>query len=139
MDQNSLSLSYEVAQSRPEIVLPSEDAPALSSAPSLASSTQQKHPPSCNTCRRRKVKCDRADPCSQCVRAGAICVFSPRSGVPRGRKGGRRKLDRELLDRVAKLENLLKDFEGKNTAEAATLPSLDSGNRHVGHLDPCTC
>src|SRR2546423_2511948 len=59
--------------------------------------------PSCNLCRRRKIKCDRSDPCAHCVRTGAVCITPAPSRAPRGRKGGRHKYDNELLDRIAKL------------------------------------
>jgi Fungal Zn(2)-Cys(6) binuclear cluster domain len=77
--------------------------------------------PSCTLCRRRKIKCDRSDPCSHCVRAGAVCVFSTPSGAPRGRKGGRRKLDSELLDRIANLETMLKQGVPGATPAASTM------------------
>ena len=80
--------------------------------------------PSCNLCRRRKIKCDRLEPCSHCVRSSAKCVFSPLSGAPRGRQGGRRRLDRELLDRVAKLESLLKNAQGDSKPK--TMDTLSS-------------
>ena len=70
---------------------------------------------SCNLCRRRKVKCDRSNPCSNCVRSGAVCVSSTLPRVPRGRQGGRRKPDGELLKRIAKLENLVKNLESENS------------------------
>ena len=92
---------------------------------------RKSNPPSCNLCRRRKIRCDRADPCSHCVRNGAVCVSSPLPGAPRGRQGGRRKLysdckpldtrrrqgsrrelENDLLDRIARLENLVKGIEG---------------------------
>ncbi|CAG8169220.1 unnamed protein product [Penicillium olsonii] len=36
---------------------------------------------SCAPCRRRKVKCDRARPCNQCIRSGIVnaCDYSPRT------------------------------------------------------------
>ena len=65
---------------------------------------------SCTLCRLRKVKCDRGTPCSSCVRTGAECIPSVPSQGPRGRKGGRkRRIDGELLERIAKLEGLLKN------------------------------
>lgn len=97
-------------------------------------------PLSCNLCRRSKIKCDRAQPCGHCVRVGAECVPTVPSRAPRGRKGGRRKLDSELLDRVAKLESLLKDMEGRNVegkTEAPALPALPAAadrNRTVRRL-----
>jgi Fungal Zn(2)-Cys(6) binuclear cluster domain len=114
--------------------LPSDQAPA---PPSVSSQTHRRtrvrktNSPSCNLCRRRKIKCDRADPCSHCVRAGAVCVSSAPSGAARGRKGGRRKVDSELLDRIAKLENLVKNIEGGTIA--ATPPLVADGNRTVRH------
>lgn len=92
----------------------SEQATAPSGAPPYSNtltSTRKTNQPSCNLCRRRKVKCNRTDPCSNCVRAGEVCVSFAPSGVPRGRQGGRRKHDRKLLDRVAKLESLVNDIE----------------------------
>jgi Fungal Zn(2)-Cys(6) binuclear cluster domain len=86
--------------------------------------------PSCNLCRRRKVKCDRGDPCSHCVRLGAVCVFTTPSGAPRGRKGGRRKLDSELLNRIARLESLLK--QGSSGSSQAS-PSAADGTLIVWH------
>ena len=83
--------------------------------------------PSCNVCRRRKIKCDRADPCSNCVRCGSVCVSSVPSGAPRGRQGGRRRVDRELLDRMAKLEHLVKDNEGRNHGGT---PAIQATVRH---------
>ncbi len=88
-------------------------------------------PPSCTLCRRRKIKCDRANPCSHCLRAGAVCVSSVPSGAPRGREGGRRRVDSELLDRIAKLESLVKHIEGGNTALISPVPAATDGNRTV--------
>ncbi|KAL6716875.1 hypothetical protein ACLMJK_004787 [Lecanora helva] len=68
---------------------------------------------SCALCRRRKVKCDRNSPCGSCARAGVECVPSAPSQAPRGRQGGRkRRTDGELLERIAKLEGLVKNVEG---------------------------
>jgi Fungal Zn(2)-Cys(6) binuclear cluster domain len=93
-------------------------------------SSRKTNTPSCNLCRRRKVKCDRGDPCSHCVRLGAACVFTAPSGAPRGRKGGRRKLDSELLNRIARLEILLKQGSS-GTAQA--IPSGSDGTLTVWH------
>jgi len=88
-------------------------------APSLAS---------CRLCRQRKIKCDRTIPCSNCVRVGEDCMPIVRSKVPRGRQGGRkRKTDGELLERIAKLENLVKDIEGSPSAHGTTSQHVDSG------------
>lgn len=87
------------------------------------SSNQKKIRVSWINCQRKKVKCDRADPCSRCVRLGAICVSSPPSRVPRGRNGGRRKADHKLLDRISKLENLIKGIEVQYSEKAEAIPA----------------
>lgn len=70
--------------------------------------------PSCDRCKKQKIKCDRIDPCSHCTRVRAPCVYSLPSGAPRGRQGGRRrKIDNELLNRIARLESLVKSIDGE--------------------------
>ncbi|KAF1999783.1 hypothetical protein P154DRAFT_523092 [Amniculicola lignicola CBS 123094] len=39
----------------------------------------------CSLCRSRKVKCDRDDPCGNCVDGGILCVRTPRSTSKRRR------------------------------------------------------
>lgn len=80
---------------------------------------------SCDLCRRRKVKCDRGNPCSSCRRAGVACVFSIPPRVPRARKVGRRKPDGEILKRIAKLENLVKYLETENSGILSTALAIN--------------
>lgn len=91
------------------------DAISLSSQTNNRTAIRKHSLPSCNICRRRKIRCDRTDPCSHCVRTGAVCVFSAPSTAPRGRQGGRRKHDSDLLNRIARLETLVKYIEGGPT------------------------
>lgn len=67
---------------------------------------------SCDACRQRKVKCDKLSPCTSCQRLGFKCVPVERARLPRGRtrRAPERATgsDKELADRVAKLEQLLK-------------------------------
>ncbi|KAJ5093866.1 hypothetical protein N7456_009727 [Penicillium angulare] len=67
---------------------------------------------SCEACRQRKVKCDKLSPCTSCQRLGFVCVPVERARLPRGRtrKAPERAghSDKELADRVAKLEELLR-------------------------------
>ena len=87
--------------------------------------------PSCQLCRKRKVKCDRANPCLPCQRAGVECVYSVPARLPRGRQGGRRKKDSELLHRIAKLENLVKDLEGGDDAKKGPSPGSQQTESEV--------
>lgn len=58
----------------------------------------------CTICARRKVKCDKAEPCSNCLKAGARCVYEP-CAPPKPRK---RAADEELLARISRYEALMR-------------------------------
>ncbi|KAL1967661.1 hypothetical protein VTN77DRAFT_2918 [Rasamsonia byssochlamydoides] len=45
---------------------------------------RQKH--SCSACARRKVKCDRQEPCTSCVKTKSECLYSAQTTLPRRRK-----------------------------------------------------
>ena len=80
----------------------------------------------CVHCTRRKVKCDRKSPCSNCVKTGVQCV--PATPAPRQRR--RRFPERELLERLRHYEGLLRqnniNFEPLHTPAAEnTSPSED--------------
>lgn len=78
----------------------------------------------CEACRQRKVKCDKLDPCTSCQRLNLVCVPVERARLPRGRT--RKHTDRitgtdkELSDRVARLEKLLKRVANERPAEEST-------------------
>ncbi|TKA66334.1 hypothetical protein B0A55_10575 [Friedmanniomyces simplex] len=66
------------------------------------------NPRSCVTCRKRKVKCDKLHPCSNCDRAHIECVFPAPGRAPRkARKLGDGR-DKELLERLRRLEGVVK-------------------------------
>jgi Fungal Zn(2)-Cys(6) binuclear cluster domain len=83
---------------------------------------------SCDLCRRRKVKCDKGKPCSNCLRARVACVSSTLPHVTRARKVGRRKIDGEILKRIAKLENLVKYLETENDGVLSATPAANTGD-----------
>ncbi|TVY84831.1 Aurofusarin cluster transcription factor aurR2 [Lachnellula suecica] len=58
----------------------------------------------CLLCQQRKVKCDRKYPCFNCIKSRAQCV--PATQLSRQRK--RRFPERELLERLRKYEDLLR-------------------------------
>ncbi|KAH6714115.1 hypothetical protein BKA61DRAFT_56164 [Leptodontidium sp. MPI-SDFR-AT-0119] len=73
----------------------------------VAGSTQPPKPQrvlACILCQQRKVKCDRKHPCANCVKARAQCI--PATQVTRQRK--RRFPERDLLDRLRKYEDILR-------------------------------
>ncbi|KAL4741879.1 fungal-specific transcription factor domain-containing protein [Aspergillus similis] len=61
---------------------------------------------SCVTCRRRKVRCNKRSPCSNCVRAGVECIFPPPGRAPRRLKRPPAE-NAELLSRLRQLENIV--------------------------------
>ncbi|KAF7169696.1 hypothetical protein CNMCM5623_002360 [Aspergillus felis] len=58
--------------------------------------------PACQSCRRKKAKCDREQPCSQCVRFNVICLYDNGRLKPGLRAGAVEQLQR----RVEALENM---------------------------------
>lgn len=66
----------------------------------------RKHP--CLLCQQRKVRCDRNEPCSNCVKAGVSkCEAAPQY-PPRKRK--KRFPEAELLARLRRYERHLKNY-----------------------------
>ncbi|KAH7035707.1 fungal-specific transcription factor domain-containing protein [Microdochium trichocladiopsis] len=59
---------------------------------------------SCLLCQQRKVRCDQAKPCSNCVKAGVECRVIPPQ-PPRRRK--KRVPERDLVERLRRYEALL--------------------------------
>jgi hypothetical protein len=71
---------------------------------------------SCVTCRKRKVKCDKKEPCSNCTRAGSECIFPAPGRAPRRpRAGGKGTSEREaeLLKRLRRLEGVVEELSGQ--------------------------
>lgn len=81
---------------------------------------------SCSTCRRRKIKCDRHDPCTTCVKAVQQCIFIP----PTRGKRKRTKAPKEGLHaRVRRYEEMLRlygakieptEFDGDSESDTAS-------------------
>lgn len=110
------------------------------------------NPRSCTTCRKRKVRCDKKHPCSNCHKAGIECIF-PRPG--RAPRRSKKPPDSELLARLRRLEGVVQSLgkgvdgedlspdhaeggEGRNAGEGdATNPQGNSG-RPQGATLRCT-
>lgn len=70
------------------------------------------HQISCVNCRKRKIKCNRVEPCGPCERVGVECIF--RARAPRSqRRGGKDSQSREteLLLRLSRLEGLVSKID----------------------------
>ncbi|KAI1423634.1 fungal-specific transcription factor domain-containing protein [Xylaria sp. FL1777] len=81
----------------------------MSQAAHPSQSAQPTHLRSCVLCRQRKVKCDRRQPCSNCVRTGSNCVHPP--GAGRAAKRPRQAVDTRVLDRLAQLETTIRRLQ----------------------------
>lgn len=110
---------------------------------------------SCVTCRRRKVKCDRKDPCSNCVKNQIECHFPVTGRLPRRRDPATWKSptekQAELLDRLRRLESLVTElaaqvedgpdkikslFTGPLTSATGVIHSGETVNAEVGKRGP---
>ncbi|KAF3399020.1 Bikaverin cluster transcription factor bik5 [Talaromyces pinophilus] len=72
------------------------------------------NPRSCVTCRRRKVRCNKREPCSNCIKAGIECVFPGPGRAPRKQ---RRPPDVEVLSRLRRLEGVVESLGGTEAIE----------------------
>lgn len=87
----------------------------------------------CQGCQRKKIKCDRTFPCTQCQRSSLQCIPSTRK--PRARQIGKRAVDSELRSRISKLESLVETLsgevgvpEGNQAAREDAITPPDSAN-----------
>ena len=106
---------------------------------------------SCVLCRRRKVRCDKQKPCSNCRRANVACTFPSTDRPPRWA----RRLERltnnaaasnapaphgadpgvgKVMDRLQSLESLVKDLKGQ-LQQAQSTASPSGGSPGVGSPD----
>lgn len=91
---------------------------------------------SCITCRTRKVRCDKKQPCSNCARAKTECTF-PRPG--RAPRKSRKPQDVELLDRLRRLEGVVQTLNAQveEHEQEAAERELDDGSRQASVSENC--
>ena len=65
------------------------------------------NPRSCVTCRRRKVRCDKIHPCTNCTRAHIDCIYPTPGRAPRKARKPTDGNDVELLSRLRRLEGIV--------------------------------
>ena len=84
------------------------------------------NPRSCVTCRKRKVRCDKQMPCSNCRRAQIPCVFpapgraprQPRPKDPNAPPKNSSQRELELMKRLKKLEGIVEELSGQIEVES---------------------
>lgn len=92
------------------------------------------NPRSCVTCRRRKVKCDKKNPCSNCVRARIDCVFP---GPGRAPRKSRKPPDAELLERLRRLEGVVSTLNAQVEEHEQEAAERDKARQSSTTDDPC--
>lgn len=111
-----------------------------------APSEAQLNPRSCITCRRRKVRCNKHHPCSNCIKARIECIFPSPGRAPRKTRKPR---NGELLARLRTLETIVQNMNetggdapvdtpggGLNPTEK---PTSDMENQLVPPVDGGVC
>ncbi|KAL3462506.1 fungal-specific transcription factor domain-containing protein [Aspergillus heterothallicus] len=75
---------------------------------------------SCDACRRRKVRCDRNQPCSRCTASFYDCTFS---------EPARKKRKTVTDEKIELLEGRIKSMEEASAQNAAAAPDMPSSTR----------
>ncbi|KAF4933942.1 Aurofusarin cluster transcription factor aurR2 [Colletotrichum fructicola] len=94
----------------------------------MASGSPSPHKPACSICSRRKVKCDKGDPCSNCLKSQSQCVYEAPALHRRPRK---RAADDDLVNRLAAYEDLMR----KNNVDFAPLAHTWIPSKLEGQVD----
>ncbi|RDW90124.1 putative Zn(II)2Cys6 transcription factor [Aspergillus mulundensis] len=108
--------------------------PLSSSSPSAASTPPDYailKPKSCLACRKRKVRCDRQLPCTNCSRWSIECIFpSPIRRCPRARTkpDASSSSDQALRDKIRALEAQVSDLTETINTQASRILSPDALN-----------
>ncbi|MCJ1438705.1 hypothetical protein MMC27_008095 [Xylographa pallens] len=102
IDDQPLAFEQSPSNSEPITSSKSANSPTSGSHP-----TSAVNPRSCTTCRKRKVRCDKRHPCSNCHKAGIECIF-PRPG--RAPRRSKKPPDSELLARLRRLEGVVQSL-----------------------------
>ncbi|KIW04988.1 uncharacterized protein PV09_04148 [Verruconis gallopava] len=87
--------------------------------------------PACHSCRKKKAKCSRTQPCTQCQRYNVGCVYEEKKARPGFKTGAIEALNRRL-------DALEKMFLGQGVLWEQVLKSLNGGPKHVDLPTPST-
>ncbi|KAF6824637.1 fungal specific transcription factor [Colletotrichum plurivorum] len=118
----------------------------MSSAQGGSSEARPRPPPnrrrdkpqlSCNLCRRRKLKCDRRQPCQTCSHRGLPCTYAtnnaPAAGVAQHTPGRPRT---NVQARLAQLEDLVVSMMDDQGPSRATPPTTDPEGNPLAYSQP---
>ncbi|KAF8855925.1 hypothetical protein BDZ45DRAFT_625738 [Acephala macrosclerotiorum] len=107
------------------------------------------HAKPCTICRRRKVRCDKLRPCSNCVRNKQVCTYETsdsRNDGSRPEANSPQPGDNDLRERLARLEHLMATMmvsreenatsTSRGSPEAADQPPLNNSARKSSSPNP---
>ena len=80
---------------------------------------------SCLECRRRKLKCDRSSPCSNCLKHGRTCLF-----IAGAMDATAQNKIAEMKEKVGSLERVLEKDIARKLAEAEGVKGASSSGEH---------
>lgn len=139
LDNEAEAVAARFSVDAPTSSLPASAAPPTTTTTTTMSSAVHAVLQSCQVCRKRKIKCDKALPkCSHCTRLAIDCTYpaSQRRGRPRypGRAKGAVALPAQredfLVKKVRRLEAIVKTLRGSDVGHDAlvgcSLPLLHS-------------
>ncbi|KAL3478776.1 fungal-specific transcription factor domain-containing protein [Aspergillus californicus] len=86
---------------------------------------------SCVTCRRRKVRCNKRSPCSNCVKAGIDCIFPPPGRAPRQTKRPHVEIG-DVLSRLRQLESIVEAAINNPSSHATPAPPQQNSDVSSG-------
>lgn len=94
--------------------------------------TSRQRPVSCQFCRKRKLRCSRTAPCSNCVSRGIICdLVQP---VPQPSSASSKSEDPDIVQRLNRLETLLLAQKGEERGKGSQLTDDADSRREFAHL-----
>lgn len=96
-------------------------------APVMSRSRIGPDPVSCQSCRSKKLRCNRVQPCSNCTSRGITCQFllsTRRRGIE---SPSTIQNNAQILKRIERLESLVLSTHGSQNAHLVGLPPVSSG------------
>lgn len=103
-----------------------------SSHSSMQRGRNRPDPVSCRSCRSKKLKCDRVQPCSNCTARGITCNFL----VPPQRQAetsSTAQSNAELLQRIERLETMVLRQHASDDFHLTGQPAIAPASGDVGH------
>lgn len=98
---------------------------------------------SCQFCRRRKIRCDKATPrCTHCLKANTECVYpmrKSRSSVTSSSNASRpQSREEQLLKRIGKLESAIQGLKVRGAHFGASDEAVSTPRHVFHHSKTCT-